>query len=112
MALMPATAQAVIFGAWPDEPRILFCAERAWQIIKETRPPRAAVVLRLAAEKRQVACGANISACALLLVQRAGSRAFGVFFEKNPVTHGGKQGFPFGFMFHQGIHPVFIRQGR
>ena len=112
MALMPATAHAVIFGAWPNEPRILFCAERAWQRIKETGPPRATVKLRLAAEERQVARGANISACALLRVQRAGSRALGVLFEKNAVTHGGKQGFPFGFRFRERIHTAFLRQSR
>src|SRR5258705_2387305 len=112
MALMPATAHAVIFGARPNEAQILSCAERARQRIKKARPPRAAVELRVAAEKRQIACGANISACALLRVQRAGSRALGVFFEKNAITHGGKQGFPFGFGFGERIYTAFLRQSR
>src|SRR5258708_37224407 len=100
MTLMPATADAMIFGARQKKLPVLFCADRTRQSIKETRPARAAVILRLAAEKRQVAGSANKSAAALLLVRRTGSRALGVFFEKNPVTHIGKQGFPLGFGFH------------
>ncbi len=82
---MAAAAGAVVFGARKDELEIPLGLDVALDGCVETRPPGAAVELRLGAEQFQSATGADVSPLAVLLVQRAGKRPLRSFPAQNLV---------------------------
>src|SRR6202011_6071520 len=73
---MAAAAAAVNFGPQHPEGAVFGLAEGVLQRLIETRPAGAALVFGLRGEQRQVAAGAGEDAFAMLLEQRAGTRAF------------------------------------
>src|SRR6202035_4783860 len=77
VAEMAAAAAAVNFGAQHPEGAVLGLADGVLQRLIEARPAGAALEFRLRGEQRQVAAGAGEDAHAMLLQERARTRALG-----------------------------------
>src|ERR1700730_8864517 len=76
---MAAATAAVNFGPQHTEGPVFGLADGVLERLIKTRPPGAAFEFRLRGKQRQVAAGAGEDALAMLLEQRARSRAFGAF---------------------------------
>src|SRR5258706_2829884 len=77
VAVMPAAACAMVFGARKNQFEIATGVERTGQGGKKTRPAGAAVELHLRGVDRQVAGRAMEHALAFFIVQRAAERSLG-----------------------------------
>src|SRR5690606_5375688 len=96
VALVPATARAVVFGAREDELEVGGRTHRIGQRLPETGPAGAAVVLVGGTEQRLVAGGTHEGARALFTIQRAGTGWFGAVFEQHMVGSGRNDPLPLG----------------
>src|SRR6202051_1310688 len=76
---MTATTAAVNFGPHHPKGAVFGLADGVLERLIKTRPAGAAFIFRLRGEQRQVAAGAGEDALAMLLEQRARSRALGAF---------------------------------
>src|SRR5205814_4862630 len=79
MALMSAATGAVVFGAGHDHLVVDFRFQMAVDVGEKTRPAGTAVEFHIRCEQCEIACRANKRAFAMLMVQRARSRALGAF---------------------------------
>src|SRR5207249_5517142 len=75
MPLVPSASGAMVFGARQEELEVALRLHPSFQRLEEARPAGAAVELRLRAEEREAAGGAEEGPLALLVVQRAGPRS-------------------------------------
>src|SRR5712664_2391524 len=82
---MAAAAAAVDFGPQHPEGAVFGLADGVVERLIETRPAGAALEFRLRGEQRQVAAGAGEDALAMLLEQRARTRALGALLTQDLV---------------------------
>src|SRR5438477_2228591 len=75
--LVALAARAMVFGARQDEAEVGLALDAPGNHREEARPSRAALVLHLGGEERQVAAGAGEKTLALLVVERARAGALG-----------------------------------
>src|SRR4030088_701363 len=85
MTEMTAAAAAVNFGPRHPKGPVFGLADGVFQRLVKTRPAGAALEFRLRGEQRQVAAGAGEDTLAMLLEQRARSRAFGALLAQDVV---------------------------
>ena len=71
MALVSTAAGAVVFGTGQDQFVIILGPDCTFQMIGETGPSGAAVILLLAGEQRQETRGTDVGAFPFFVVERA-----------------------------------------
>src|ERR1700716_2607116 len=82
---MAAAAPAVDFGSQHAEGPVFGLADGVLERLVKARPAGAALEFRLRGEQRQVAAGAGEDALAMLLEQRARTRALGALLAQNLI---------------------------
>src|ERR1700716_2864796 len=92
---MAAAAAAVNFGPQHPEGPVFGLADGVLERLVKARPAGAALEFRLRGEQRQVAAGAGEDALAMLLEQRARSRALGAFLAQDVILLRGQLRAPF-----------------
>src|ERR1700730_18120947 len=93
---MAAAAAAVDFGPQHPKGAVFGLADGVVERLIKTRPAGAALEFRLRGEQRQVAAGAGEDALAMLLQQRARTRALGALFAQDLILLRCQLRAPFG----------------
>src|SRR5439155_14684289 len=86
--LVALAARAMVFGARQDQPEVGLALDAPGNHREEARPSRAALVLHVGGEERQIAACAGEITLAFLVVERARARALGRLVAQHRVRLG------------------------